>query len=75
MNKRVLTVALIAVLGTMAVGCQKETIVDLQGSAAETATVYTVQYAVDGVLHSITISNDSEWDAFMQTVFALSREG
>lgn len=37
--------------------------------------MYTVQYAVDGVLHTITISNDSELDAFMQTVFALSREG
>ena len=44
-------------------------------SVSETGTVYTVQYAVNGVLHSITISNDSEWDAFMQTVFALSREG
>ena len=42
---------------------------------SEAATVYTVQYSVDGVLHSIVISSDDEWDAFMQTIFALSREG
>lgn len=69
--------ALFAVLATMAVSCQKENVMDFvpETTASEVGTVYTMQYAVDGVLHSITISNDSEWDAFMLTIFALSREG
>lgn len=75
MNKRVLTVALIAVLGTMAVGCQKETIVDLQGSAAETATVYTVQYAIDGVLHTEVLHGEEEYNAVLSRLMAMARSG
>ena len=77
MRKQFIPVALFAVLATMAVSCQKENVMDFapETTVSEAGTVYTVQYAVNGVLHSITISNDSEWDAFMQTVFALSREG
>lgn len=77
MKKHVISVALLAVLATMAVSCQKENVTDFASETivSQTGTVYTVQYAVNGVLHTITISNDDEWDAFMQTVFALSREG
>ena len=77
MRKHFIPVALFAVLATMAVSCQKENVMDFapETTVSEAGTVYTVQYAVDGVLHSITISNDSGWDAFMQTIFALSREG
>lgn len=60
MSKKVLSVALLAVLGTMAVGCQKENITELrpETSISETGTVYTVQYAVDGVTHQITLHGD-----------------
>lgn len=77
MRKQFIPVALFAVLATMAVSCQKENVIDFapETTISEAGTMYTVQYAVNGVLHSITISNDSEWDAFMQTVFAFSREG
>lgn len=77
MKKHVISVALLAVLATMAVSCQKENVTDFASETvvSQTGTVYTVQYAVNGVLHTITISNDDEWGAFMQTVFALSREG
>lgn len=77
MRKHIIPVALFTVLATMAVSCQKENAMDIapETVVSEAGTVYTVQYAVNGVLHSITISNDGEWDAFMQTVFALSREG
>ena len=77
MRKYVIPVALLAVLATMAISCQKENEMDFASETviSEAGTVYTVQYAVNGVLHAITISNDGEWDAFMQTIFALSREG
>lgn len=77
MKKQFISAALIAVLITMAVSCQKENVMDLASgtTVSETGTVCTVQYAVDGALHSTVISSDNDWDAFMQTVFALSRNG
>ncbi len=77
MKRNIISVALIAVLATTVVSCQKENVMDFapETNVSEAGIVYTVQYFVNGVLHSITISNDGEWDAFMQTVFALSREG
>ena len=47
MNKTIRTIALIAVLGTMTVGCQKEQEIEPQSSVTEIGTVYTVQYAVN----------------------------
>lgn len=49
MKKQVISVALFAVLATMAVSCQKENVTDhVPGtSISEASAVYTVQYAVD----------------------------
>lgn len=77
MSKKVLSVALLAVLGTMAVGCQKENITELrpETSISETGTVYTVQYAVDGVLHTETLHSEEEYNALLMQLMALSRSG
>lgn len=77
MSKRVLSVALLAVLGTMAVGCQKENITELrpETSISEAGTVYTVQYAVDGVLHTETLHSEEEFDSLLTQLMALSRSG
>ena len=77
MSKKVLSVALLVVLGTMAVGCQKENITELQPetSISETGTVYTVQYAVDGVLHTETLHSEEEYNALLMQLMALSRSG
>ena len=56
MKKRTIrTVALLTVLGMTAVSCQKEPVVEPQGTVAEIGTVYTVRYAVDGVTYSTTL--------------------
>ena len=47
MRKQFISVALFAVLATMAVICQKENIMDLPNSAVEVGTVRTVSYTVD----------------------------
>lgn len=77
MKKHMISVALIAVLATMAVSCQKEDISTMatETSVSDARTVYTVQYAVDGVLHSATIHNEAEEQALMQYLMALTREG
>lgn len=77
MKKNMISVALFVVLATMAVSCQKENVMDFASETAvsEVGTVYTVQYAVDGVLHSATIHNEAEEQALMQYLMALTREG
>ena len=62
MKKQFISAALIAVLTTMAVSCQKENVMDLASgtTVSEAGTVCTVQYAVDGALHSTVISSDND---------------
>ena len=75
MNKKVLTVALMAVLGTMAVGCQKETFVDPQSSLEEASTDYTVRYTVNGVMHTATPRSEEEYDALLMRLLIITRSG
>lgn len=75
MNKRILPIALLAVLGTMATSCQKETLSNPQSSITENCTVYTVQYAVDGVLHTSTLYGEDEYNAFIHGLMLLARDG
>lgn len=75
MNKTIRTIALIAVLGTMTVGCQKEQEIEPQSSVTEIGTVYTVQYAVDGVLHLETLIGEQAWSDFLHRMLALAEEG
>jgi len=77
MNRKVITIALLAVLGTMATGCQKENFADVTSESAisEASTVYTVQYAVDGVLHIATLQSKEEVNALLMQLMALAREG
>lgn len=47
MKKKMIPIALFAVLATMSVSCQKENVMDLasETTVAEASTVYTVQYS------------------------------
>lgn len=62
MRKTFITIALFAVLGGLTVSCQKENVMDFESETviSQAGTVYTVQYAVNGVLHSATIHNEAE---------------
>lgn len=75
MRKTFTTIALFAVLGTLAVSCQKENINDEISIVAENDTVYTVSYSVDGVTYQITLTGDDAWHDFMNRMFALAEEG
>ena len=65
MNQTKRTVALFAMLSLAAVGCQKETILEPLATIAETGTVYTVHYAIDGVMHSIVLHGEQERSEFI----------
>lgn len=75
MRKNLIFVALVAVLLTMAVSCQKENLVEPQSTVTDDSTVRTVLYAVDGVEHIVTIHNDEEWSVFIRSMVSLAEEG
>ena len=75
MRKTFTTIALVAMLGALAVSCQKENIIDETPVVAENVTVYTVSYAVDGVTHQLTLVGDEAWRDFLNRMMALAEEG
>ena len=75
MSKTLTTIALFAVLGTLAVSCQKENIIDETNIVAENDTVYKVSYTVDGVTHQLTLVGDEAWHDFLNRMVALAEEG
>jgi len=75
MKKVFKTVALCAVLGTMAVGCQKENIIEDANVVAQIGTVRKMQYTIDGVEHHITLVGDNAWNEFLHQMAALAKEG
>lgn len=76
MRKIFTTIALVAVLGTLAAGCQKDDIAEPTCLVAENDnTAYTVRYTVDGTSHTITLIGDQAWHDFLDYLFALAEEG
>lgn len=75
MRRTFTTIALFAVLGTLAVSCQKENIIDETSIVAENNKVYTVSYTVDGVTHQLTLVGDNAWHDFLNRMFVLAEEG
>lgn len=75
MKKAFTTVALFAVLGTMAVSCQKENEFDRISVEAEQNAIYRVNYAVDGKTYHLTLIGDVAWHDFLNRMFALAEEG
>ncbi|MBQ1408473.1 MAG: hypothetical protein IIY87_01810 [Bacteroidales bacterium] len=74
--KRVFTtVALLAVLGTLAVSCQKEFCDNQTTNVAENAVIHYVQYSINGVSYRMTLVGDEAWQAFLERMLALATEG
>ena len=75
MRKTFTTIALIAVLASMAVSCQKENIINQTTIVSESCATYTVQYTIDGVSRTITLVGEDTWHDFLAHMFALAEEG
>ena len=75
MRKQFILVALLAVLASLAAGCQKENLVEPQTIVAENSAVRTVRYTLDGALHQTTLCSEAEWDAFIDSMMTLSEQG
>ena len=79
MKKTIITVALLAVLTSLAVSCQKEE-ADITSATpstviAENDTHRTVVYTIDGVSYRLTLLGDEAWHDFLSRMFALAEEG
>ena len=74
MKKTVRTMALIALMGLMATGCQKEEVVEPQSTVAD-ITYMTVSYTVDGVETNVSFIDEAAWHQFLDWMFALAEEG
>ena len=66
-------VALLAVLSMAAVSCQKEDVLPIIGTEQTADSIYVV-YSINGEVYHATLS-ESEWDAFMERMLALARDG
>ena len=55
MRKTLATIALLAVLGALAVSCQKETFIDETTIVTENDSYFMVSYSVDGITNQITL--------------------
>lgn len=75
MNKNLISFALVAVLATMAVSCQKENIMDPYSTEATITSVRTVSYYIDGINKEVILYSESEWDAFMSQMMDLTDKG
>jgi hypothetical protein len=67
------TIALLATLTLAATSCQKENVLPLGGSEQTTETINIV-YSINGEVFQATLG-ESEWDAFVERMLALAREG
>ncbi len=69
-------VALFTVLSLMAVGCQKETIVEPVDAQIQQATeIRHVTYTIDGVTMYTTIRGEQNWRDFIDWITRLAEEG
>lgn len=67
-------IALLAVLSLAATSCQKTE--DFSSNVCSEQTEKTIQaiYSINGEVHQVSLS-ESEWDAFVERMLALAREG
>ncbi len=73
MKKNFKSLALLAALTLAATACQKENDVLPFGTEQTTETLQVV-YTINGEVFHATLS-ESEWDAFVERMLALAREG
>ncbi len=75
MKKFFISIALFAVLGTIATSCQKENEFDKTTIEVGQNTIYRVCYSIDGKIYQLTLIGDDAWHDFLNRMFALAEAG
>ena len=72
MKKVLITVALFALLGPLAVSCQKEA--EPVTSSVCSQAEYNVRYSIDNRIYHANLQTPEEWHTFLSDMLALSRK-
>lgn len=75
MRKPIITIAFAALLGTLAVSCQKETILDNASVLIADEAAYSVLYTIDGASYQINLVGEDSWNDFLNYMLDLVDEG
>lgn len=75
MKKKIITIALLAILSASGVGCQKDTIEGQHPSAMANDSSRAISFSIDGIEYHTTINNNTEWQTFIDTLINLSYSG
>ena len=75
MKKKIIPIALLAVLSLAATGCQKETIEKPNEQIQQSTSVRNITYTIDGATFHQTIRGEQNWLAFIDWMSSLAKEG
>ena len=75
MKKKIIPIALLAVLSLAATSCQKETIEKPNEQIQQSTSVRNITYTIDGVTFHQTIRGEQNWLAFIDWMSSLAKEG
>ncbi len=75
MKKRIIPIALLAVLSLAAASCQKETIEKPNVQIQQSTSVHNITYTIDGATFHRTIRGEQNWLAFIDWMSSLAKEG
>ena len=73
MKKAIIKVAILALLGTVAVSCQKEA-APVTSSVCSQAE-YNVRYSIDNRVYHASLQTSEEWHTLLSDLLALARQG
>ena len=73
MKKTIIKVAILALLGTIAVSCQKEA--EPITSSVCSQSEYNVRYTIDNRIYHASLQTSEEWHTFLSDMLALTRQG
>ena len=73
MKRTIIKVAILALLGTVAVSCQKEA--EPVPSSVCSQSECNVRYSIDNRIYHANLQTSEEWHIFLSDMFALARQG
>lgn len=75
MNKKIRTVAFLAIMCMVGTSCQKEEFIISKEGIIANAAIQQVCYTVDGELHSLNVGGEEVMIAMWERMAALAKEG
>ena len=75
MKKRIITMALFVSMTLLAASCQKEENLYSETSNIEMTDDKTFTYSIDGVMHSVPVQSEAEYDELLASLMSVAKSG